>query len=239
MPALAAIFGLVTAIVPTLSSSCSTWFETTRHGTAFRNVKDFGAQGDGISDDTRAIQAAIDHNRYATEDGGGAPLPAIVYLPPGRYMVSDTLVCWFYTNLVGSSSTEPGCGSTIELMPNATGFSQQQGSAPLIKPVIVFASGFNTKIGAHAWWSGPKSKRGPWCLNNSVSDRCGDSFNMNFYAHIRLVNIVIGKGNPSASALMWNVAQQTSIRNVSIDLSQSGAVGLDVSGDNDVAAYRR
>jgi hypothetical protein len=36
---------------------------------------------------------------------------------------------------------------------------------------------------------------------------------------------------------MWNVAQQTSIRNVSIDLSRSGLIGLDVSGDVDVLAY--
>lgn len=44
------------------------------------NVRDFGAVGDGIADDTRAIQAAID----ATRDGA-------VLVPPGRYLVSDYL----------------------------------------------------------------------------------------------------------------------------------------------------
>ncbi len=49
--------------------------------------------------------------------------------------------------------------------------------------------------------------------------------------------IQVGEGNAGASALLWNVAQQTSIRNVSIDLSRSGLIGLDVSGDVDVLAY--
>ena len=44
------------------------------------NVKDFGAVGDGVADDTHAIQAAI----AATARGA-------VYLPPGRYKISDFL----------------------------------------------------------------------------------------------------------------------------------------------------
>jgi hypothetical protein len=42
------------------------------------NVRDFGAIGDGISDDTKAIQAAID----ATKNGA-------VFVPAGRYKITD------------------------------------------------------------------------------------------------------------------------------------------------------
>lgn len=47
------------------------------------NVKDFGAKGNGKSDDTKAIQEAID----AVDEQGG-----IVYLPPGTYLISDSLL---------------------------------------------------------------------------------------------------------------------------------------------------
>uniref|UniRef100_UPI0032DF7C1B glycosyl hydrolase family 28-related protein n=1 Tax=Azotobacter salinestris TaxID=69964 RepID=UPI0032DF7C1B len=44
------------------------------------NVKEYGAKGDGNTDDTDAIQAAID---AASKAGGGT-----VYLPAGEYRVS-------------------------------------------------------------------------------------------------------------------------------------------------------
>jgi hypothetical protein len=47
------------------------------------SVKDFGAVGDGVSDDTAAIQAAID----AVETAGGGT----VFLPQGVYKVTSTL----------------------------------------------------------------------------------------------------------------------------------------------------
>ncbi len=47
----------------------------------FVNVKDFGAKGDGITDDTAAIQAAVD-SLYVNKLGGGT-----VYFPPGKYRV--------------------------------------------------------------------------------------------------------------------------------------------------------
>jgi hypothetical protein len=46
------------------------------------SVKDFGAVGDGVTDDTAAIQAAID---YVATIGGG-----VVYLPSGTYAVGKT-----------------------------------------------------------------------------------------------------------------------------------------------------
>ena len=48
------------------------------------NVKDWGAYGDGVHDDTAAIQAAIDAVQKA---GGGT-----VYVPPGTYHTSSSLI---------------------------------------------------------------------------------------------------------------------------------------------------
>jgi len=51
--------------------------------TSFINVQDFGAKGDGISDDTRALQSAIDYSR---DKGGGT-----LYFPNGTYLLKTLL----------------------------------------------------------------------------------------------------------------------------------------------------
>src|SRR5215813_4407497 len=51
------------------------------------NVKDFGAVGDGVHDDTQAFAAAL----AATSDPIEYWHVRIVYVPEGTYLVSDTI----------------------------------------------------------------------------------------------------------------------------------------------------
>ena len=65
-------------------------------GSGTINVKDYGATGDGVTDDTTAIQAAIDVAEAA--DGGE------IYFPKGIYAISSTLeVAKKGISLIGSS----------------------------------------------------------------------------------------------------------------------------------------
>jgi len=57
------------------------------------NVKDFGAVGDGITDDTQAIQDAING-----ADGYS------IYVPPGNYLITDTIDVPMGTSIIGAGS---------------------------------------------------------------------------------------------------------------------------------------
>lgn len=75
------------------------------------NVKDFGAIGDGVADDTAAIQAALDYQQTLTttstaatgETLGTAP---VVFFPEGQYLISASLnIKSRYAWLLGEQST--------------------------------------------------------------------------------------------------------------------------------------
>lgn len=78
----------------------------------FRNVLDYGAKGDGIADDTAAINLAIsDGGRCAPGTcGSTTTTPAIVYFPPGTYLVTSPIIDYYYTQLIGN----PGCLPVIK-----------------------------------------------------------------------------------------------------------------------------
>lgn len=124
----------MTAFVSGLGNSCSApitqgtaapgdpyWMETIKHqGTAafnpnpsgyqvFRNVKNFGAKGDGVTDDTVAINNAISSGGRC---GGGSCIsttttPAVIYFPRGTYIVSAPIIAYYYSQLIGDAKTPP------------------------------------------------------------------------------------------------------------------------------------
>ena len=101
------------------------------------SVKDYGAVGDGATDDTAAIQAALDDQRV---DENGNPIhsppdeyngrPKALYFPAGTYLVNDTL------HWVGCCLTLQGQGSgatLIRLVDSAGGFGDVENPRPVIK----------------------------------------------------------------------------------------------------------
>lgn len=106
----------------------------------FRNVKDYGAQGtascilpgdwspsansndclgDGVTDDTAAINAAIsDGGRFAPSSRQtSTTTPAIVYFPAGTYVISTPIVDFYFTQLIGNPNSLP----TIKASPGFKG----------------------------------------------------------------------------------------------------------------------
>ncbi|KAG8956019.1 hypothetical protein FRC04_006468 [Tulasnella sp. 424] len=74
----------------------------------FRNVQDYGAKGDGIADDTAAINKAIsDQNRCGEGCASSTVSPAIIFFPAGKYRVTGSIIPYYYTQLVGDAKHPP------------------------------------------------------------------------------------------------------------------------------------
>ncbi|PVH68126.1 glycoside hydrolase family 55 protein, partial [Cadophora sp. DSE1049] len=95
----------------------SYWYENIAHGSSsfgapgyqvFRNVKDYGATGDGSTDGTAAINRAItDGDRCGQACGSSTTTPAVVYFPRGTYIVSKPLIQYYNTQFVGNPNSVP------------------------------------------------------------------------------------------------------------------------------------
>lgn len=75
----------------------------------FRNVvNDYGADPSGKADSTKAIQKAIDDGkRCGAGCSGSTTRNAIVYFPPGKYLVSSTINVYFGTQMIGDANDWP------------------------------------------------------------------------------------------------------------------------------------
>lgn len=124
--------------------------------------RDFGAAGDGVADDTAALQAALEASSDRSPDAGGTK---IVFLPNGVYRVSETLVVkarvgpWVYgesrdgvvirlddhvsTNVTAVLRTHPSetqAGSADFFMRNFRNFTIDVGHNPAVDGVRWFGN---------------------------------------------------------------------------------------------------
>ncbi|KAK1995810.1 pectin lyase-like protein [Colletotrichum falcatum] len=100
------------------AAATSFWMETmTQRGSApyapagykvWRNVRDYGAYGDGVHDDTAAINLAIsDGGRCGAGCPASTRFPATVYFPAGTYLVSSSIIQFYNTEMLGDPLSPP------------------------------------------------------------------------------------------------------------------------------------
>jgi hypothetical protein len=79
------------------------------------NVKDYGAVGDGATDDTAAIQAAVAAGLAIQQNapGFGSNNGTTVFFPIGKYRISDAIGIYFGLNLLGEQSGLVNSGNTL------------------------------------------------------------------------------------------------------------------------------
>lgn len=175
---------LLILLCPAVSASS---FFTTRLDdprAIYVNAPVSGAHGDGSTDDSAAIQAAIDKAENRTHEG-------IVFVASGRYRITRTVYVWPGVRIFGYGATRP----VFELPANTPGFQQGMG-------VIVIFTGPRPGD-AFAPKPVPFPPPGSVPPNNQIADANSGTF----YSAMSNIDFEIGDGNPAAIAIRFHVAQ--------------------------------
>ncbi|KAF3932861.1 hypothetical protein ABW19_dt0210235 [Dactylella cylindrospora] len=196
-----------TSADPLEARQATTWWmeQMTQNGRApfvsnssysvWRNVKSYGAYGDGVHDDTAAINKAVaDGNRCGLECGSTTTLQAVVYFPPGTYLVSSSIIQYYHTQFIGNAA-----------LTKMNWFIQ-----PIDRPIIKASSSFVGLgvISSDVYIEGGDGAE--WYINQS-----------NFLRQIRnfVIDITAAPQDAYVAALHWQVAQATSLQNIKFIMS--------------------
>ena len=162
----------------------------------------FDVKGDGAGDDTAAVQAAIDKVQETTGEG-------IVFVPSGRYRLTNTVYVWAGIRLIGYGATRP----VFVLGANTPGYgdSNQQ-------KYMVFFSGNRSGVGR----GGPADGRG--------TATPGDAGAGTFYSAMSNIDVEIGEGNRGAVGARGRYAQHSFIAHADFRIG-SGLAGVHDTGN--------
>ena len=162
------------------------------------------AKGDGRTDDTAAIQAAID--RASNKGNGG-----VVFLPSGRYRITRSLLIPLAVRVYGVGPTRP----VIMLAKDTPGFQKGVGT------MVVFMGGDQYNVGKVPV---PVASTVPY--NENVRDANSSTF----YSVLSNVDFEIGDGNPGAAAVRQRGAQHSNLSHIDFHLG-SGFAGIYNAGN--------
>lgn len=191
-----------------------------------RNVDDYGAVGDGVTDDSEAIQQALD----AGYDGVWSN-PSVVCFSAGRtYRISHQLVMWAGMRI----TTEANNPATILLSAHTPGFQDPNHVRYMLRSRLSsarpecpenpepFPRDPNAYYGAQGrpypgWpWKWPEQYDSAQDDANKVHPGYGPG--NNFYSQVRNLHFKVEHGNPGAAVIYMLAAQGSHLENVHIEM---------------------
>ena len=161
-------------------------------------------KGDGRTDDSAALQRAIDAARDKTGHG-------LVFLPSGRYRLTRSILIPPGVRILGVGPTRP----VLVLGANTPGF--QKGVATM----VVFTGGDQYNVGQ-------VPVPVPTVVPPSLQVR--DANSGTFYSSMSNVDVEIGNGNPAAAAVRFRMAQHAFLTHMDFRLG-SGFAGVYQAGN--------
>jgi hypothetical protein len=177
-------------------------------GSGVVNVRDFGARGDGVADDTDAIQRAIDS--VAVARGRVFWETPIVYLPSGTYLISGTLERRDGDGLFTSGMAIAGEGrdrTIVKLADAAPGFGDARRPKAMVFTSARLLDGTSS--------SGGKDYAGKGEGNDAYAN------------YVENLTLDVGAKNPGAIALDYLANNIGAVRRVNlVGKPGSGFIGL-------------
>jgi sugar lactone lactonase YvrE len=174
----------------------------------YLDAAEFGARGDGIADDSAALQAALDKTESATAHEG------ILFVPTGRYRLTRTIYVWPGVRVIGFGAQRP-----VFVLGAATpGFQKDIG-------VMVLFAGWTPAEVA-------KMGRVPFSPPGTVppNDKIADAHPSTFYSAMSNIDFEIGEGNPAAVGIRFHAAQHAFLSHMNFHIG-SGLAALTEVGN--------
>jgi hypothetical protein len=168
----------------------------------------FNVEGNGIADDSAAIQSAIDKAASNLWEG-------IVFVPSGRYRLTRTIYVWAGVRVYGYGPTRP----VFMLGQNTPGYQEGIG-------LMVMFAGSSRPTAPGGAFPVPFPPPGTIPPNNTVAD-AGPS---TFYSAMSNIDFEIGSGNPAAVAIRAHYAQHCFLRHMDFHIG-SGLAALTEIGN--------
>ena len=210
---------LLTAALPSLSASV--YADRINDPQAvYLTASEFGVHADGTTDDTAAIQSAIDKVQETTGEG-------ILFVPEGRYRITRTVYVWPGIRIIGYGHTRP----VMILADNTPGYAA--GVADMF-----FFAGFrplnmrrNPPPGRPAAapafiFHAPESPPGPVPPDRTMPDANPGTF----YSAMSNIDFEIGSGNAGAVAVRFHAAQHSYLAHIDFHIG-SGLAGINDTGN--------
>jgi sugar lactone lactonase YvrE len=182
----------------------------------------FPIHGDGIADDTDAIQQAINKVEETSQQG-------IVFLPSGRYRISKTIYVWASVRVIGYGATRP----VLVLGENTPGYQSGIGY------MVFFTGGRNDRrrpqnlamatraAGNHA----AAAVREPFVGTVPPTGEISDANPGTFYSVMSNVDFEIGDKNPAAVGIRFHVAQHCYLAHMDFHIGSGLAALHDIGNE--------
>jgi len=175
----------------------------------------FPVHGDGVADDTEALQQAIDKVQETSNQG-------IVFVPEGRYRLSKTIYIWPGIRVIGYGVTRP----VLVLGENTPGYQDKDK-----ENLMVFFAGGRPSAGRGG--RGPGAPAGQVAAGRGRGGSGGqpqDAGAGTFYSALSNIDLEIGDGNPGAVGVRAHYAQHCFLAHMDFHIG-SGLAGIHEGGN--------